>query len=124
MNIFLISEKNNMEKLPLIRFNLKKHTAILPTFELGRVNTGINQKKMFLDKDIMILQTCDAILLCNFDKGKSKNYIDSYSLMLCSIAYFLKKKIYLLYNLPLSKNREEIKAFETFCIDGNLKWII
>ncbi|MDD3178499.1 MAG: hypothetical protein PHR26_03185 [Candidatus ainarchaeum sp.] len=124
MNIFLISDEKFKNKLPLIRFNINKHTTFLPTFQLGKIEKGRNIKKMFLDKDINILEKCDAILICNFDKGKSKNNIDYYSLMICSIAYYLNKKIYLLYNLPISKNKKEIQAFDPICLDGNLKGII
>jgi hypothetical protein len=121
MEIMLISEKSFFEKLPNIKFNIKKHRVNLPTFDIGKISKYENKKKYVLDKDIEILKKSDSLLVCNFDKSLTKNYIDSYSLILMGIAYFLNKKIYLLFDFPNTKNSEEIKGLEVISLKGNLK---
>jgi len=121
MKILLISNNKFLDKLPTVKFNIKKHEVTLPTFQLGKVSDYSNQKKQFLDKDINLLKTVDCLLVCNFDKGKSKNYIGPYSLILMGIAYALGRKIYLLYDIPSSKNKEEIEALGAIPLNGKLK---
>lgn len=123
MKLLLISGKQFHEKLPLIRFNIKNHTAILPTTDLGKVSNYINKKNSFFKKDIEILKTVDAVLICNFKKGKQENYVGAYSLMIMSIAYFLEKKIYLLYDVPSNKYKEEILSLDVISLKGDLKKI-
>ena len=124
MKILLLSKKENIPKLPNIKFNIKKHEVLLPTFQLGKISKYNNQKKEFIDKDIELIKKVDSILICNFDKGKQKNYIGSSLLMFISIAYVLNKKIYLLYDFPTSKSKEELKSLNLIPLNGNLKNIL
>lgn len=121
MNILLISQKEFFKELPIIRFNIKNHTTFLQTMELGKTYNYINKNKLFLDKDIELIKKVDAILVCNLKKGKEENQIGSYCLMLMAIAYSYNKKIYLLYNLPKTKYKEELQALEPICLEGELK---
>jgi len=123
MKIMLISEKMFLDKLPLIKFNIKKHTVLLPTFELGKISKYANTEKEVLDKDINILKKSDSLLVCNFDKSLTKNFIGSYCLILMGIAYSLGKKIYLLYDIPNTQNKDKIKALDVIPLNGNLKEI-
>ncbi len=121
MKILLISGKKFHEKLPLIRFNIKNHTAILPTSEIGKVSNYLNKRKLYFEKDIALLKEVDGLLVCNFKKGKQENYIGAYSLMIMSLSFFLEKKIYLLYDIPKNKYREEIESLNVISLKGDLK---
>jgi len=123
MKIMLISDKMSLDKLPTIKFNIKKHIISLPTFEIGKISKYDNKNKKYLDKDIEILKKNDGLLVCNFDKSLTKNYVGSYCLILMSIAYSLGKNIYLLYDYPNTKNKEEILTLEAIALKGNLKEI-
>lgn len=121
MNILIISQKEFFKELPIIRFNIKNHTTFLQTMELGKTYNYINKNKMFLDKDIELIKQVDALLVCNFKKGKEENHIGPYCLMLMAIAHSYEKKIYLLYDLPKTKFKEELDALEPICLLGDLK---
>ncbi len=121
MKLLLISGRQFFEKLPLVRFNIKNHTSILPTSEIGKVSNFLNKRTIFLEKDILLLKEADSLLVCNFKKGKQENYIGAYSLIIMSIAFSFKKKIYLLYDLPKNKYKDEIESLEVICLKGDLK---
>lgn len=123
MKILIISEKKFFKELGNIRFNLKKHTGVFQTTEIGKIPTGLNKQKIILDKDIKLLKECDALLVCNFKKGKEENHIDQYSLVIISIAYSLQKKIYLLYDIPY-KYVETLNSLEIESLKGDLKKIM
>jgi hypothetical protein len=123
MKILIFSEKEFFKKLGPIRHNLKKHTGIFQTTEIGKINNGLFKEKIIFDKDIQLLKEFDAFLRCNFKKGKEENHIGANSLMILSIAYSLKKKIYLLYDLP-NKYVDILKSLEVLTINGDLKKIM
>jgi len=123
MKILLISDKAFHKELALIRFNLKKHTGVFQTTDIGKTQTGVNRQKIILDKDIILLKECDAVLVCNFKKGKKENHISEYSLMIMGISYLLQKKIYLLYDMPSNKYKDEMNALEAIPLHGNLNKI-
>ncbi|MCK9439477.1 MAG: hypothetical protein PHW45_03760 [Candidatus ainarchaeum sp.] len=124
MKILLLSRKENIKKLPNIKFNIKKHEVLLPTFQLGKTSKFLNENKEFIDKDIELIKRADAILVCNFDKGKQENYIGSSLLLFMGAAYALDKKIYLLYDFSKSKSKEEIKCLDVVALNGDLNKII
>jgi hypothetical protein len=123
MKILIFSSKEFFEKLGNIRFNLKKHTGIFQTTDIGKINKGINKDKIILDKDIILLKEVDALLICNFKKGREENHIGPYSLIIMSIAYALGKKIYLLYDIP-NKYVDTINSLEIESLKGDLKKIM
>jgi hypothetical protein len=123
MKILLVSDKTFYKEQALIRFNLKKHTGIFQTTDIGKTHKGINTAKIFIDKDILLLKESDAILICNFKKGKQENHIGEYSLMIATLAYFLQKKIYLLYDMPSNKYKEQLMMLEAISLNGNLNKI-
>lgn len=123
MKILIFSEKEFFKKLGPIRHNLTKHTGIFQTTEIGKINTGLCKEKIILDKDIQLLKEVDAILICNFKKGREEGHIGPNSLIILSIAYSLGKKIYLLYDLP-NKYVEILKSLEVLTLNGDLKKIM
>jgi hypothetical protein len=125
MKFFIISSKDFQDKLPTIKFNLQKlkHIVALPTFELGRIPNYINKKEEFLKKDINKIKDCQAILVCNFSKKNIENYIGSTLLIYMAVAFCLDKKIFILYDIPNSENKEEIIGLNPICLEGDLKKI-
>ncbi|MFH0905858.1 MAG: hypothetical protein V1824_00805 [archaeon] len=123
MKIFIASSRKFFSKLTTIKFNLDKagHETILPSFELGKVSAYANRKQLFLKKDLLLLEKADAILVCNFKNGKLESYIGETCLIYLAIAFYLQKKVYLLYNLPESKNKEELIGINPICLNGDLK---
>lgn len=120
MKILLACEKEFLKELGVVRHNLKKHTGIFQTTDVGKFPKGVNVDKIILDKDILLLKEVDSLLVCNF---KREENIDSYSLILMSIAYSIGKKIYLLYDVPY-KYIEKIKCLEITSLNGDLKKIM
>ncbi len=66
----------------------------------------------------------DTILVANYDKNNVKGYIGGNTLMEMGLAFFLKKKIYLLNQVPELSYKEEILGLEPILIDGDLVKIV
>lgn len=62
----------------------------------------------------------DAILVTNYDKNDIKDYIGGNTLMEMGIALFLKKKIYLLNEIPELSYKEEILGVRPIILNGDL----
>jgi hypothetical protein len=62
----------------------------------------------------------DAILVTNYDKNDIKGYIGGNTLMEMGLAFFLKKKIYLLNQVPELSYKEEILGLKPIVISGDL----
>jgi len=65
----------------------------------------------------------DAILVANYDKNDVKGYIGGNTLMEMGLAFYLKKKIYLLNEIPELSYKEEILGVRPIIIDGDLNKI-
>ncbi len=65
----------------------------------------------------------DAILVANYDKNDVKGYIGGNTLMEIGIAFFLKKKIYLLNEIPELSYKEEILGVRPIVLKGDLSKI-
>lgn len=76
-----------------------------------------------LRKHFRQIEKSDAILVLNYDKKGVRGYIGTSSLMEVGLAYFLKKKIFLLNAVPHhSEHRwvHEIRIIQPIILDGNL----
>ena len=62
----------------------------------------------------------DAILVANYDKNDVKGYIGGNTLMEIGLAFFLKKKIYLLNQIPELSYKEEILGVKPIILNGDL----
>jgi hypothetical protein len=62
----------------------------------------------------------DAILVANYDKNDVKGYIGGNTLMEMGLAFFLKKKIYLLNEVPELPYKEEILGVKPIILNGDL----
>ena len=65
----------------------------------------------------------DAILVLNCDKNNIKGYIGGNTLMEMGLAFFLKKKIYLLNKAPEISYKEEILGLKPIVLDNDLSKI-
>lgn len=65
----------------------------------------------------------DAILVVNYDKNNIKGYIGGNTLMEMGLALFLKKKIYLLNEIPELSYKEEILGLKPILLRGDLSKI-
>ncbi|MFA7169364.1 MAG: hypothetical protein WC178_00750 [Candidatus Paceibacterota bacterium] len=71
-----------------------------------------------------IIQNADAILVVNLDKNNIKNYIGGNTFLEMGFAHILKKKIFLLNEIPEMLYSEEIKVMQPVVLGGDLEKII
>ena len=77
-------------------------------------------KKNFIDNHIEKIQKSDAILIANYTKNGITNYIGANTFLEMGFAYILKKKIFLLNEIPEQQNTVEIEALRPILLNGNL----
>lgn len=73
-----------------------------------------------------LISKSDAVLILNYPKNKSNGYVGTSSLMEIGLAYYLRKKIFLLNPVPSSREARwshELKIIRPSIISGNLKKI-
>lgn len=71
-----------------------------------------------------MMQGADAILVANYDKNGTKNYIGGNTLMEIGFAHVLNQKIYLLNPIPeIPYYKTEIEAMKPVIINGDLEKI-
>lgn len=61
-----------------------------------------------------------AVLVCNYDKNDTANYIGTNTLMEITAAFAYEKPIFLLNPVPHQNGREEMLAMEPVVIKGDL----
>ncbi len=65
----------------------------------------------------------DAILVLNYDKNNVKGYIGGNTLMEIGLAFYLKKRIYLLNEVPELSYKEEILGVKPIILNNDLSKI-
>jgi hypothetical protein len=81
-------------------------------------------KKERMDLHCKQVEGADAILVLNYDKDGKKNYIGGNALLEMGLAFWLKKPIYLLNDMPEAIDYiEEIRGMMPIVIHGNLNLI-
>lgn len=65
----------------------------------------------FIDEGFKKISECDAILVLNYEKNGIKGYLGTAVLMEVAVAYYLKKKIYLLNEID-KKQRYSIEIHQ------------
>lgn len=82
------------------------------------------RKRYLMNRHFKEIEKGDAVLIANFDKGEMKKYIGGNVLMEITIAYYLKKKIILLYDIDQkSAILEEIYGVDPLILNGDLNKI-
>lgn len=75
-------------------------------------------------KHYNLINDSDAILVLNYKKRDTENYIGGNSFLEIGYAYILNKKIFLMNNLPETELiKQEIEAMQPVVINNNLNLI-
>lgn len=120
-NVYMISDIIDIqEKLISLKHDVipafKYVDELLENDELKKRNDRFS----FLKK----IEDCDALLVLNrFEKRGRKNYISGCSFLEMGFAHALKKKIFLLQDLPGVLYKDEILAMKPIVLKGNLNRI-
>lgn len=69
------------------------------------------------------IEFSEVIIVLNYDKNGIKNYVGANTLIEMGIAQYLKKKIFLLNEVPEISYKEEILGMKPIIINGDLKKI-
>ena len=109
--------------IPKTAYKMKKNKNFDVTFYKTWQNNSkdYKKKKEFMDAHFKQIIKGDLILVANFDKNGLKGYIGGNVLMEITVAYMLKKKIFILN--PVDKNlsiKEEIYGVYPTFLEGNL----
>ena len=132
----VLSVKENLEKLghevEIWRLKLKDEKGQLISakeyYKIRRI-ANENEKWVWDRKAEVVLEhfekiaRSDAILVTNYDKNDVKGYIGGNTLMEMGLAFFLKKKIYLLNQIPELSYKEEILGVKPIILNGDLNKI-
>ena len=70
------------------------------------------------------IKNADAVLIVNYDKNGIANYIGGNSFLEAAFAHVLKKKLYLLFEIPNMSYSDELKAMQPIILNNDLSKII
>jgi len=70
------------------------------------------------------IKSADAVLIVNYDKNGIANYIGGNSFLEAAFAHVLKKKLYLLFEIPNMAYSDELKAMQPIILNNDLSKII
>lgn len=132
--IFVICSKKFYGEIPRIQESLsKKFEIILPNCydapEMELKMKELSKEDHIKFKGEMIRHSEDvirdvyAVLVLNFDKGGSKNYIGGATFLEMYDAFRLHKKIFMYNDIPEGILADEIVGFNPIIINGNLEMI-
>ena len=74
----------------------------------------------FIREHFRIIEKVDAVLVVNETKHKVKGYIGGNTFLEMGIAFYLGKKIYLLYTIPKMEYELELHAMRPVVLNGDL----
>lgn len=114
--------KNDLEK--------KGYKVFIPNAEGTSVDYSkltkdeqIDLRKEFIDVHITKIKNSDAVLIANYTKHDIENYIGANSFLEMGFAYLLKKKIFILNNIPNQPNTVEIEGLKPIVLSGKMELI-
>jgi len=111
VSIPLSSERILRGEYSLEEIKNKKETGIFSDFAIK-----YDSIRAYWD----VINDSDAILVANYDKKGIANYIGGNSFLEMGFAHVLKKKIYLLNDIPEMIYSDEIKAMQPIILNGDL----
>jgi len=114
VSIPISSERILRGEYSLEEIKNKKETGIFSDFAIK-----YDSIRAYFD----VINNCDAVLVANYDKKGTANYIGGNSFLEMGFAHVLKKKIYLLNDIPKMVYSDEIKAMQPFILNGDLSQI-
>jgi len=137
MNIALCHSMQYAEKAKNVQewFVSQGHTAFPSSFNTLFLGLSDEEKeelklKQKYEQDAIrehwgVIQTCDRVLILNYEKHGIPGYIGGNSFLEMGFAYILHKPIYLLNPIPEMPYYEtEIIAMKPIVVDGNLEKVI
>ena len=136
MKIFICTSKHNYDKISIVKEELEKrgHTVTLPNSydepmkeeEIKKIGPKEHQqwKSSMIQLQKEKVEANDAILVLNFEKNNSSNYIGGATFLEIFRAFDAKKKIFLFNPIPDGILRDEIVGMNPTIIGGDLSRII
>lgn len=124
MKVTICASIHFLDKIIKIREKLYEYKCdvYVPMPEEDELANGITLENKYnvmrdhFDK----IHSSDAILVLNYDKDDVKNYIGTNTLIEIGVAFFLKKKIILLNDLPEMKLKDEVEAMKPIILHGKI----
>lgn len=136
MKIFIICSKNFYSRIPELKETLEgnEHTITLPNSyedvgaeerhrEIGHKEHSEWKSKM-IRHSTKVIEDNDAVLVLNFEKNSTQNYIGGATFIEMYDAFRLNKKIFLYNNIPDGILKDEIIGFNPIVINGDLSKIV
>lgn len=80
----------------------------------------IQQKGWLIRRHFANIATAKTVLICNYEKNGTADYIGSNSFLEMGAAFIYDKPLFVLGGVPDQPNREEILALEPIVLNGNL----
>jgi len=136
VKIFLCASRANYARVAPIRQDLESrgHAVTVPNNydDPGREerikSTGQRGyrawKAEMLRRQAAKVASNDALLVLNFDKGESKNYIGGATFLEVFKAWELEKKIYFFNPMPDGVLHDELEAMSPVVIDGDVSLLM
>lgn len=78
------------------------------------------KKYNFISEHFKKIETSDAILVVNPDKHGVKNYIGGNTFLEMGVAFYLQKKIFILYDMPQMDYTLELAAMHPVMLHGDV----
>ena len=105
-------------------FGMADGTAKQLIREAGEDHAAVKKKFDFIRAWHKIIESSDAILVCNFDQGEKKNHIGGNTFLEIGFAHVDNKKVFLLNPIPEHvEYLDEIKAMADEVKNGDLTQI-
>ena len=116
----MVQAKNDIEKTANIKVILPELTRYQHIRDVnGDDDTFTKIKNRLTQDNIKNVELADALLILNYTHRDIKNYVGGNSFVEMCIAFYLKKPIFLLNNIPENMPyTEEIKAFYPIIINS------
>ncbi|MDD2891955.1 MAG: hypothetical protein PHQ95_03240 [Candidatus Gracilibacteria bacterium] len=96
------------------------HEVKFPQIE----NKSIDGKEQAIRIHFEKIEWSDAVLVLNYDKNGIPNYIGANTLLEMGLAFYLRKPIYILNEIPEISYKEEILGMKPRVINGDFGKII
>lgn len=85
----------------------------------------IQKKGYYIRRHLANIATAKAVLICNYKKNETDNYIGSNTFLEMTAAYVYGKPIYILNKLPKEQNNyEELLAMNPIILNGNIDSLV
>jgi hypothetical protein len=68
-----------------------------------------------------LIKTTDALLVTNFQKNGVPNYVGGNAFLEMGFAHVLRKRLFLLFDIPQMGYSDEIRAMQPTCLKGSLQ---